>query len=135
MPKGSTAGVVYIVDPDASVRQGLARLVDAAGLEARLCDSADAFEREPRGDRRACALVDVSDLVRGEPAPWSRLRAAAQTIPVIALSAADDAATRRMARELGAQAFFRKPVDAAALLDSIDWVMRAEAPGSPTDRR
>jgi FixJ family two-component response regulator len=34
-----------------------------------------------------------------------------------------------MARKLGAQAFFRKPVDAAALLDSIDWVTRAEAPG------
>ena len=41
----------------------------------------------------------------------------------------DDAEIRRVARELGAQAFFRKPVDAAALLDSIDWVTRAEGPG------
>jgi FixJ family two-component response regulator len=135
MPRGSIAGVVYVVDADASVRQSLARLVDSAGLEARPCDSADAFVREPRSERPACALVDVSALVLSEPASWSHLRAAAQTIPVIALSAADDPATRRMARELGAQAFFRKPVDAAALLDSIDWVMRAEAPGSPEDRR
>jgi FixJ family two-component response regulator len=127
--------VVYIVDADASVRQGLARLVDSAGLEARSCDSADAFLRAPRSERPACALVDFSDLVLCEPASWSRLRAAARTIPVIVLSAADDPATRRMARELGAQAFFRKPVDAAALLDSIDWVMRAEAPGSPADRQ
>jgi hypothetical protein len=34
-----------------------------------------------------------------------------------------------MARALGVQAFFRKPVDAAALLDSIDWVMRTEGRG------
>lgn len=128
MRQGAAAGVVYIVDTDVSVRQGLARLVDSAGLRARPCESADAFLREARSNRRACALVDVSDLMRCEPAPWARLRAAAQTIPVIALSAADDPATRRMARELGAQTFFRKPVDAAALLDSIEWVMRAEMP-------
>jgi DNA-binding response OmpR family regulator len=50
----------------------------------------------------------------------------AAMVPVIALSARDDPETRRIARELGAEAFFRKPVDAAALLDSIDWVTRAE---------
>ena len=44
---------------------------------------------------------------------------------MIALSARDDPAMRRLAQELGAEAFFRKPVDAAALLDSIDWVTRA----------
>ena len=32
------------------------------------------------------------------------------------------------ARELGARAFFRKPVDAAALLDSIEWVTRKDKP-------
>jgi len=52
----------------------------------------------------------------------------AATLPIIALSASDDPRTRRMARELGAQAFFRKPVDASALLDSIDWVTRSDKP-------
>ena len=40
----------------------------------------------------------------------------------------DDAEIRRVARELGAQAFFRKPVDAAALLDSTTGT-RAEGQG------
>ncbi len=124
-----SAGVVYIVDTDAAVRQGLSRLVDSAGLEAKPCESADAFLRQGPAGRRACALIDVSDLLLSEPAPWSRFRAAAKDMPVIALSAGDDPATRRVAREFGAQAFFRKPVDAAALLDSIDWLMRTEAPG------
>lgn len=122
-------GVVYIVDADAAVRQGLSRLVDSAGLEAKPCESADAFLRLGPAGHRACALIDVADLLQSEPAPWLRFRAAAKNMPVIALSAGDDPATRRVARELGAQAFFRKPVDAAALLDSIGWLMRTEAPG------
>ena len=120
-------GVVYVVDADASVRQGLARLMDAAGLEARPCASTAAFLRQVPARRHACALVDVSDLMNCEPGPWALLLAAARAMPIVALSPDDDAVTRQMARAMGAQAFFRKPVDAAALLDSIDWVMRAEA--------
>jgi FixJ family two-component response regulator len=44
-------------------------------------------------------------------------------IPVIAVSALDDAETRERARKLGAAAFFRKPVDGQALIDTIHWVM------------
>ena len=128
MPKRSR-GVIYLVDADVSVRQGLARLVDAAGLEARPCESTAAFLHQVPAGRHACALVDVSDLMNCEPGPWALLRAAARAMPIIALSPDDDAATRRMARAMGAQAFFRKPVDAAALLDSIAWVMRAEGRG------
>ena len=126
MPKSELARVVYIVDSDASVRQGLSRLVDSAGLESVPCDSIEAFLGQTPGTRSACALLEVSGLRQCEPAAWSRLRAMAAAVPVIALSAHDDPAMRRLAQELGAEAFFRKPVDAAALLDSIDWVTRAE---------
>jgi FixJ family two-component response regulator len=122
-------GVVYIVDADASVRQGLARLVDSAGLEAMPCDSTAAFFQQGPTARGACALLDISALLLGDPGQWAKLRAAAQSMPIVALSADDDPATRRMARAMGARAFFRKPVDAAALLDSIDWVMHTEGPG------
>jgi two-component system, LuxR family, response regulator FixJ len=118
--------VVYIVDADASVRQGLARLVDSAGLEAKPCDSTAAFLHQGPTGRGACALLDISALLLCEPDQWAKLRALAQSLPIIALSADDDPATRRMARAMGARAFFRKPVDAAALLDSIDWVMHTE---------
>jgi FixJ family two-component response regulator len=125
------ARVVYIVDPDESVRQGLARLVDSAGLESRPCGSIDAFLRQAPGAHVACALLDVSGDRLREPAVRLQVRALAAAMPVIALSAHDDPETRRIARGLGAQAFFRKPVDAAALLDSIDWVTRAEGQGKP----
>lgn len=128
MPERSRC-VVYVVDADASVRQGLARLVQAAGLDARPCESTAAFLGQAAAGRRACALLDVSDLMQCEPAQWAKLSAAAHAMPIIALSPDDDPATRQLARVLGAQAFFRKPVDAAALLDAIDWAMCTEARG------
>jgi FixJ family two-component response regulator len=54
-------------------------------------------------------------------------------LPVIAISARDDADTRRMALDLGARFFFRKPVDDQALIDTIQWVLtsvdRSPPPG------
>ena len=123
----AAASVVYIVDTDRSVREGLARVLDSAGLESTPCESLEGFLRQAPGASAACAVLDISVLHEGQDAVLSRLRGLAATIPIIALSAHDDAPTRRLARELGAAAFFRKPVDAAALLDSIAWVTRAEA--------
>ena len=122
----AVARVVYIVDADESVRQGLARVVDSAGLESAPCESLEAFLRETPAPRVACAVLDISGLGQCTPETWSTLRAKGEAVPIIVLSVRDDPATRRMAREIGAAAFFRKPVDAAALLDSIDWVTRAE---------
>jgi FixJ family two-component response regulator len=123
--------VVYIVETDESVRQGLARVVDSGGLASKPCGSVDAFLGETPTPQAACAVLDISGLRQCTPAIWSSLRARAAAIPVIALSAHDDPSMRRMARDLGAAAFFRKPVDGAALLDSIDWVTRAEATRRP----
>jgi FixJ family two-component response regulator len=44
-------------------------------------------------------------------------------IPVIVISASDDVQVREHARELGAQVFFRKPVDDQALLDAVWWAI------------
>ncbi len=44
-------------------------------------------------------------------------------IPVIVISASDDAQVREQARELGAVAFFRKPINDQALLDAISWAI------------
>jgi two-component system response regulator TtrR len=121
------ARIVYVVEPDASVREGLQRLVESHGLEARPCDCLNQFLQLASQAAGACALLDLSSRELGDPVLRSQLSALAALLPVIALSVRDDAGTRRLARELGARAFFRKPVDAAALLDSIEWLARPEA--------
>lgn len=130
MSNTTAKSVLYIVDADESVRQGLSRLLGSADFATRTCGTMDAFVRETPEANAACALLDVSELSDCDPKLWSRLQALAAAFPVIALSARDDLVTRRTARALGAQAFFHKPVDAAALLDSIAWVVQAEAPGT-----
>jgi FixJ family two-component response regulator len=119
---------IYIVDTDSSVREGLSRLAESAGFEARPCNSAEDFlGKQPVGSG-ACALLDLSDESLRKADVKSRLMVVATMLPVIALSTADDGQTQRKARELGAKALFRKPVDAAALLDSICWLTRKTLP-------
>jgi FixJ family two-component response regulator len=122
------AHALYIVDTDASVREGLSRLAESAGFEARPFPSAEAFLRKAYSANGACAVVDLSDAGLLKPAIRARLAVVATLLPVVALSVRDDPQTQDMARELGAQACFRKPVDSAALLDAITWVMRDNKP-------
>jgi FixJ family two-component response regulator len=116
--------LVYIVDADEAVRQSLARLLDAAGIASRACASLESFLHEVRPGSQVCALIDVSPPARPTAALLERLRRLATEVPIIALSANDAEEARRFARELGSTAYFRKPVDAGALLDAIDWVAR-----------
>ena len=131
MPKSAALRIVYVVDGDASVREGMSRLMDAAGLEARPCASVPEFLDQARGMRVACVLLDVWGARQCEAAVRNALLAVAKVLPVIALSSSDDPTARHLARELGAQSFFRKPVDAAALLDSIEWVMQGDGRSPP----
>jgi len=92
------------------------------------CDCVEKLLSHAEHGEANCALLDLSGQDLREPALRSRLRALSATLPLIALSARDDEITRRLAREVGARAFFRKPVDAAALLDSIGWLAEPDHP-------
>ena len=47
-----------------------------------------------------------------------------EPLPVIILGRLGSAESRQRAKELGAAAFFREPLDGEALLDAISWVVR-----------
>lgn len=126
MSSSGAARVVYVVDEDASVREGLSRLMDAWGFDVAPCASISEFVHRADGDRNACVLLDLSAVRRCEPSLRVVVRAIANLLPVIALADNDASATRRHARDVGARSCFRKPVDACALLDAIEWSMSAE---------
>jgi CheY-like chemotaxis protein len=50
-----------------------------------------------------------------------KLRAKCIQIPIICVTAFDAAESREQAQELGASAYFTKPVDDQALIDAINW--------------
>ena len=114
---------VYIVDDDESVRRALGRLIRSAGLNDVTFASGEAFFAGTTAQLKGCLLIDIRMPGLTGHDVQEQLRALGATIPVIAVSAEDDPLTRERARELGAVAFFRKPVDDQALLDTILWVM------------
>jgi len=112
---------VFVVDDDPSVLKAVDRLLRSAGLSVRTFDSPEACLAAGLPGCDSCLVVDYRmpgmtgfDLVR-------ELRRRGADPPFIVISAHDDAEARRQARELGAAAYFRKPVDGQALLDAIAW--------------
>ena len=115
--------IVYVIDDDESVRKAFARLLRSANFRAETFASVEEFLRDPKQTGEACILADI--LMPDESGFTLQIRLAASgiTLPVIVVSASDDAFVRERVRELGASAFFRKPVDDQALLDAIWWAI------------
>ena len=114
---------VYVIDDDESVRKAFERLLRSADVEVETFASVGEFLRGERQGENACIVVDMRmpgstgfDLQR-------ELRSRGIQMPVIVISASDDAQTREQARKLGAVAFFRKPIDDQALLDAVWWAI------------
>ena len=104
---------VFVLDDDPSARKGLARLLRTAGHEVCAFASANEFLEALGTEVCGCLVLDAR-----MPGP------SGIDLPIIVISADDDSETRAQAKKLNAEGFFRKPVDATALLDAIDWAMR-----------
>jgi FixJ family two-component response regulator len=117
------ASVVYVIDDDESVRSALVRLLRSADLQAEAFSSVGEFLNSPKQKQNACILIDIRMPGSTGFDLQQKLAASDMRIPVIVISASDDAQIRERARELGAVSFFRKPVDDQALLDAIWWAI------------
>ena len=117
---------MYIVDDDASVRRGLARVVRSANLNVAVFASAGEFFQSDYETTNSCLVVDAKMPGSSGLDMLARLRKESVGIPVIVVTAHDDADTRSDAEEAGAIGFFRKPVDADALLDAITWALKSK---------
>ncbi len=116
-------GMVYVIDDDESVRRAMGRLLRSAHLDVETFSSAEDFLHNPRDSQDACILIDIRMPGLTGFDLQQRLLSEGIEIPVIVISASDDVQIREHARELGAQVFFRKPVDDQALLDAIWWAI------------
>jgi FixJ family two-component response regulator len=111
--------LVVVIENDPSMLTALGRVLTAGGCEALLYDSAEAFLDAPPGRRPRCLLVDVHlgamsgfDLKR-------RLFALGSNIPVIAMTALDDARVRAEARRAGCAGCLDKTSDVDEILALI----------------
>jgi len=119
---------IFIIDDDSSVRRALCRVMTSAGLECEAFDSAEDFLASPHPATTGCIVADMTmpGLSGLELKPL--LDAAGILYPLILVTAHDNEELRTAARTAGAAAYFRKPVDTQALLDSIRWAFNPPPP-------
>jgi len=118
---------VFVVDDDLSARRGLARLLRAAGHDVRVFASAEEFLDNFNPETFGCLVLDVRMPGMSGQELQAQLAARGVALPIIVISADDDSEARSTAHKINAAAFFRKPVDGAALLDAIGWAARGTA--------
>jgi FixJ family two-component response regulator len=111
--------IVFIVDDDEGIREGLSSLVRSVGFAVQTFGSADEFLREQRPDAPGCLVLDVRlpglsglDLQR-------ELTQADSQIPIIFITGHGDIPMTVRAMKAGAVEFLTKPFRDQDLLDAI----------------
>jgi two-component system response regulator FixJ len=113
--------VVYIIDDDAPIRRAMKRFINAVGLSVETFASARSFLEFESISKHACIITDVKMPELGGIELITELRHRGCRLPVIIVTAFDTEEMRRSAYQAGVVSYFRKPVDAQALLDAVLW--------------
>lgn len=119
---------IYVIDDDESPRRGLVRLLKAAGYPVTGFASGRELLALPDEEINAACLITDARMASMAASDMMRALQLRGLAPVTIMITADHHPdVRAMANELGAAAFFSKPVDGPALLDTIAWLTRNAA--------
>ena len=114
-----TGGLVYVVDDDVSVREGVASLVRSAGLEAKALASGQEFLALQRPEIPSCLVLDVQlPGLSGLDVQQEIVRSGAN-LPIIFLTGYGDIPMTVRAIQAGAADFLTKPFEKEELLSAI----------------
>ena len=116
--------LVAIVDDDELFRRSIERLVRSAGFTVEVFGSAEEFLERGKLDRTACAILDMKLPGMSGLDLQQRLIATPTPIPIVFVSAHDEAMMQANALRAGAVAFLRKPFDNRTLLDALSRSIR-----------
>ena len=119
MTSKSRSQVVAIVDDDRSVQSALRDLMESAGLTARCFGSAEEFLESDQENQIACLVADIRMPGMSGLELQARLRAEGSRIPMIFITAHDDAKVKMQAMKAGAVEFLSKPFDDEVLLKTV----------------
>jgi FixJ family two-component response regulator len=108
--------LVVVVEDDRGSQKTLARVLRTGGFDAAIYASAEEFLASPPQSNAIALLLDIHlggmsglDLQRS-------LRTQGSTLPVIVITAFDDARSREQAERFGCVAYLRKPCEAETIL-------------------
>jgi len=107
-----------------SVRKGLSRLLLAAGYNLRVFSCAEDFLYALESEMLGCVILDLRMPGMSIEELVVKMKDQGISLKIIILTADDNQDTRRIAKDIGAVGFFRKPVDGYALIDAINWSLK-----------
>lgn len=115
---------ICIVDDDDGVRSSLANYLRAAGLYVRAFDSAELFLTSSYSTTADCLITDLHMPDLDGLGLQRELNRMGRRFPVVVMTAFPAMAARRVSSQLGAAAFFEKPLDPDALLEKLEEILR-----------
>ena len=119
MPGSKPSKVIAIIDDNDSMQDSLGDLIESAGFEAQCFGSAKAFLESDWHRRAACLIVDVRMPKMSGLELQARLKQEECKVPIIFISAYDEAEIRAQAAKEGAVDFLVKPFDHQQLLKML----------------
>jgi FixJ family two-component response regulator len=115
----SRSQLVAIVDDDRSIQSALKDLMESAGLSARCFGSAEEFLESDQSNQTACLVADIRMPGMSGLELQAKLKAEGSCIPMIFITAHDDAKMKMQAMKAGAVEFLSKPFEDEVLLEKV----------------
>jgi FixJ family two-component response regulator len=114
-----TTGVVYVLDDDAFVRQGLDNLLQSVGLQVMTFASVKEFLGSARPDAASCLVLDIRLPGVSGLEFQSELVKSNINIPIVFITGHGDIPMTVRAMKAGAVEFLAKPIREQDLLDAV----------------
>lgn len=120
--------IVFVIDPDSSVRESLAGLIHGAGWQAETFATAREFLSYPRKPEPCCLILDAFLPDMSGLEVQERVNKENSRMPIVFLSGRCDIQTTVKAMKAGAMEFLTKPLDREMLLNAMrQAIKRSEA--------
>lgn len=120
---------VYVVDPDAAIRDALQTLLESFDVPVQVYPNASEFLHKLGQTARGCVLVEAEIPELNGLGLLKQLRTCGNPIPVLLLVNQTTSAFRRRARQAGVCGVFEKPLANSELVDQLQRIFGADCWG------
>lgn len=119
--------IVYVVDDDEGIREGLSLLLETTGQQVKVYGNALDFLDEYKNTMRGCLILDIRMPRMTGLDLQKTLNASGSTLPIIFITGHGDIPMAVEAMRQGALDFIRKPFREQNLLDRINQALSIDA--------
>ena len=118
--------MIHIVDDESSIRRAISLLAKSENFKIDDFGSASEFLQSGIYKDNDCLILDINMPGMNGFELLEELKLKAVKLNVIILTSYDDACNRELAQKYGVKAFFRKPCDSQALIDTLNYLNAAD---------